>query len=41
MGGLLFDETGSYQIIFVISAVLAVIAKFCSMAIKEKRHFIR
>ena len=41
MGGLLFDKTGSYQIIFVISAVLAVIATICTMALKEKRHLIR
>jgi nitrate/nitrite transporter NarK len=41
MGGLLFDATGSYQIIFVISAVLAVIAMICTMAIKEKRHQIK
>ena len=40
-GGLLFDATGSYQIIFVISAVLAVIAMICTMAIKEKRHQIK
>jgi nitrate/nitrite transporter NarK len=41
MGGLLFDTTGSYQIIFVISAVLAVIATICTMSLKEKRHLIR
>ena len=40
MGGLLFDRTGSYQIIIAISAVLAVIATICTMAIKEKRHLI-
>ena len=38
MGGLLFDQTGSYQIIFIFSAVLAVIAAICTMAIKEKKH---
>ena len=38
MGGLLFDQTGSYQIIFIFSAVLAVIATICTMAIKEKKH---
>ena len=38
MGGLLFDTTGSYQIIFGISTVLAMIATICTMAIKEKRH---
>ncbi len=40
MGGLLFDKTGSYQIAFVFSAILAVIAMFCTMAVKEKRHVI-
>jgi MFS family permease len=38
MGGLLFDQTGSYQIIFIFSAVLAVIATICTMAIQEKKH---
>ena len=38
MGGLFFDKTGSYQIIFIFSAVLAVIATICTMAIKEKKH---
>jgi MFS family permease len=40
MGGLLFDKTGSYQIILAVSAVLAVIATICTMALKEKRHLI-
>jgi MFS family permease len=40
MGGLLFDKTGSYQLIFVFSAILVVIAMFCTMAVKEKRHII-
>jgi cyanate permease len=38
MGGLLFDKTGNYQIIFVISAALAVIAMISTLALKEKRH---
>jgi MFS family permease len=41
MGGLLFDKTGSYQIILAVSAVLVAIATICSMALKEKRHLIR
>jgi MFS family permease len=41
MGGLIFDKTGNYQIIFVISAVFSVIATICTMALKEKRHLIR
>jgi hypothetical protein len=40
MGGLTFDKTGSYQIIFIISTVLAAIAAICAMALKEKRHFL-
>jgi MFS family permease len=40
MGGLLFDKTGSYHITFVFSAILVVIALFCTMAVKEKRHVI-
>jgi predicted MFS family arabinose efflux permease len=41
MGGLLYDKTGSYQIILAVSAVLAAIATICTMALKEKRHLIR
>jgi MFS family permease len=40
MGGLTFDKTGSYQIIFIFSTVLAAIAAICAMALKEKRHFL-
>ena len=40
MGGVLFDKTGSYQIIFTLSAALALIAIISSLAIKEKRHII-
>jgi len=40
MGGLLFDKTGSYQITFIFSAILVVIALFCTMAVKERRHAI-
>ncbi|MGD9055718.1 MAG: MFS transporter [Desulfobacterales bacterium] len=38
VGGVLFDITGSYQITFIFSAALAVIAIICSLAIKEKRQ---
>jgi predicted MFS family arabinose efflux permease len=38
MGGLIFDKTGSYQIIFIYSTVLAAIAAVLTMAIKEKKH---
>jgi MFS family permease len=40
MGGLLFDKTGSYQISFVLSAGLSVIAMISALLIKEKRHVI-
>jgi predicted MFS family arabinose efflux permease len=37
-GGVLFDRTGSYQITFIFSAALAVIAIISSLAINEKRQ---
>jgi MFS family permease len=40
IGGLWFDKTGSYHIIFIYSAVLAVVAAICAIAINEKRHFL-
>ena len=40
MGGLLFDTTGSYDITFVFSAILVVIALFCTLAVKERRHIL-
>jgi MFS family permease len=40
VGGVLFDKTGSYQITFIFSAALAVIAIICSLAIKEKRQVL-
>jgi len=41
MGGLLFDRTGNYRIIFIISATMALIAFVCSIFIREKRQYIR
>ena len=38
MGGLLFDRTGSYRLIFILSAILASIALVCTVFIKEERH---
>jgi predicted MFS family arabinose efflux permease len=38
MGGLIFDKTGSYQIIFIFSTILAAIAAIFVMTIKEKKH---
>ncbi len=41
MGGVIFDRTGSYQIAFILSAVLAFIAFVCSALINEKRHVLK
>jgi MFS family permease len=38
MGGLLYDKTGSYQTIFILSAISAAIAVISAVAIKEKKH---
>jgi MFS family permease len=37
-GGLIFDQTGSYQLIFILSAIMALAAVFNSIFIKEERH---
>ena len=41
MGGLIFDQTGSYRLAFILSAIMAVVAVFCSILIVEKRHPIQ
>jgi len=38
MGGLIFDQTGSYQLAFVLSAIMALAAFFSSIFIIERRH---
>jgi len=38
MGGYIFDRTGSYRLAFILSAIMALIAFFCSILIREKRH---
>jgi MFS family permease len=40
MGGLVFDKTGSYQLIFIVSAAMSLIAVVCSLLINEKRHIL-
>ncbi len=40
MGGLLFDKTGSYQIIFTLSAAMTVIAMVSALVLEEKRHVL-
>jgi predicted MFS family arabinose efflux permease len=39
LGGLIFDKTGSYQLIFLLSLIMAFVAIFSSLFIKEKRHY--
>jgi predicted MFS family arabinose efflux permease len=39
MGGMVFDRTGSYRLIFVISAAMCLIAIACALMIKERCHF--
>lgn len=40
MGGVVFDKTGSYRLIFIVSAAMCLIAVTCSILIKEKRHAV-
>jgi MFS family permease len=39
LGGLIFDKTGSYRLIFLLSLIMAFLAIFTSLFIKEKRHY--
>ncbi|MCG6878574.1 MAG: MFS transporter [Deltaproteobacteria bacterium] len=39
VGGFIFDRTGSYHLMFILSAILALVAFLCSILIREKRHF--
>jgi len=39
LGGLIFDKTGSYRLIFLLSLIMAFLAIFSSLFIKEKRHY--
>ncbi len=38
IGGVSFDQTGSYQLAFLFSAVMALIAFVCCLCIREQRH---
>jgi MFS family permease len=38
IGGVVFDETGSYQLVFILSAIMALVAVFCTLFIIERRH---
>jgi MFS family permease len=38
MGGRIFDQTGSYRFAFILSAIMAMVAFFSCILIREKRH---
>jgi MFS family permease len=38
LGGEIFDRTGSYELAFILSAIMALVAVLCTILIKEKRH---
>jgi MFS family permease len=38
LGGVIFDNTGDYDLAFLISAGLAVVAVACTLLIREERH---
>jgi len=38
LGGFIFDQTGSYRLAFICSAVMAFIAFLCCILIRERRH---
>jgi len=41
IGGVIFDKTGSYQLAFILSAILAGIAVLAMLFVKECRHFYK
>ena len=38
VGGWVFDETGSYRLAFILSAVISLIAAFCALLVSERRQ---
>jgi predicted MFS family arabinose efflux permease len=38
VGGILFDSSGDYRVVFLLSAVTSAIAALCMLFVKEKRH---
>jgi len=38
LGGEIFDRTGSYELAFILSAIMALVAVLCTVLIKEKRY---
>ncbi len=41
MGGVIFEKTGSYQLAFILSAIMALVAVLSTLFIREQRHFVR
>ena len=39
MAGIIFDKTGSYQLVFILSAILAFVAVIAMLLVKERRYF--
>jgi nitrate/nitrite transporter NarK len=38
MAGVIFDRTGSYQLAFILSAIMAFTAVVAMLLVKERRH---
>ena len=38
LGGVVFDQTGSYRLAFILSAIMAIVAVLCTLFIVERRH---
>jgi MFS family permease len=38
LGGEVFDRTGSYRMVFIVSAIAVLIAVLCTLVIPEKKH---
>jgi MFS family permease len=38
VGGWVFDQTGSYRLAFILSAVISLIAAFCTLLVSERRQ---
>ena len=40
-GGVVFDQTGSYHLAFILAALFSFIAVLCAVFIKEERHTLK
>jgi cyanate permease len=38
VGGWVFDQTGSYRLAFILSAVISLIAAVCTLLVSERRQ---